>query len=92
MIEFVDVIALKALPGQRLWLRFSNGQEGIRDFADLLADPGPMFEPLRDQSFFERVYLDDDVPAWPNGLDLDATGLFMQLRDAGLLAPAAAAE
>lgn len=92
MIEFVDVVAVKALENHRLWLRFSNGQEGIRDFSDILGAGGPMFEPLKDQAFFERVFLDDDVPAWPNGLDLDATNLFMELRDAGLLTASAAAE
>jgi hypothetical protein len=91
-IEFVDVVALKPLADHRLWLRFSNGREGVRDLNDLIAKGGEMVEPLRDQVFFERVFLDDDVPAWPNGFDLDATNLHLEMDKAGLLTSSVAAE
>ena len=92
MIEFVDVVALKPLPGFRLWLRFSNGREGVRDFADILAQGGEMAEPLRDETFFSRVSLHNAVPAWPNGYEIDATNLHLELEEAGLLTSPVAAE
>jgi len=92
MIEFVDVVALKPLPGFKLWLRFSNGREGVRDFADILAEGGEMVAPLRDEAFFSRVTLHRTVPAWPNGYEIDATNLHRELAEAGLLSAPAAAE
>ncbi len=92
MIEYVDVIELKALPEYRLWLRFSNGKSGIRDFADILAEGGEVIEPIRDPEMFARAFLTMGVPTWPSGLQLDPTNLHMELRDAGLLASPVAAE
>jgi hypothetical protein len=69
---------------------FSDGSEGERDFADLIAEGGEMVEPLRDVAFFARVFLDDGVLTWPNGFDLDSIALHQEMKAAGLLrAPAA---
>ena len=87
-IPFVDVIRLKPLEGHKLWLRFSNGREGIRDLSQYIASGGPMVEPLKDQAFFARVFIESGAPAWPNGFDLDPINLCMGLRDAKLLSPA----
>ena len=35
MIEIVKVVALKAVGDRSLWLRFSDGQEGVRDCSDI---------------------------------------------------------
>ena len=85
MIEIVKVVALKVIGDHSLWLRFSDGQEGVRDCSDILAEGGPMVEPLRDPAMFRRAFLTFGVPSWPNGFDLDAINLHMELRDA--LAP-----
>jgi hypothetical protein len=38
---------------------------------------GPMFEPLRDATYFARVKLDEfGVPCWPNGADLAPETLY----------------
>ena len=92
MIEFVDVVAVKSLGDYRVWVRFSNGREGVRDFADMIAAGGEMVEPLRDKNLFQQVYVHDFVPAWPNGYEIDATNLHMEMQAAGLLSPAVAAE
>jgi len=85
MIKIVKLVALKALDDKRLWLRFSDGQEGIRDCTDILASEGPMVQPLRDPVMFRRVFLSFGVPSWPNGFDLDAINLHMDLESAGAL-------
>ncbi len=82
----VDVLRLKPLDGHRLWLRFSNGREGVRDLSDLIESGGPMVVPLADQSYFARVFIESGAPTWPNGFDLDPIQLYMELRDAKLLA------
>ena len=84
MIEIVKVIALKTVGDFSLSLRFSSGQEGVRDCADILAQGCPMVEPLRDPVMFRRLFLSFGLPSWPNGFDLDAINLHAQLRDAGL--------
>ena len=92
MIEFVDVVALKALGDYRVWVQFSNGSEGVRDFSDMIEEGGEMVAPLADKALFAEVYLHHSVPAWPNGFEIDATSLHMQMKAAGLLSTVAAAE
>ncbi|MFN0190906.1 MAG: DUF2442 domain-containing protein [Aestuariivirga sp.] len=91
MIKMIKVVGLKPLDGYRLWIRFSDGSEGIRDYADMIAEGGPMVEPLRDQQFFSKVFLSMGIPTWPNGYDVDAVALHMELERAGLLSSGVAA-
>ena len=85
MINMVKVTELKPLDDVRLWVRFSDGSEGIWDYSDMLAEGGPMVEPLRDPSFFKSVFISFGVPSWPNGFEVDAIALHMELDKAGLL-------
>lgn len=85
MTDIIKVAAIKPLDGARLWLRFSNGREGIRDCTDILAEGGPMVESLRDPAMFKRVFIECGVPAWPNGFDLDAIALYQEMDKAGVL-------
>ena len=48
MFELVDVLRVEQRGAYRLGLVFSDGTEGDRDFADLIAEGGEMVEPLRD--------------------------------------------
>jgi hypothetical protein len=89
-LPLVDVIRLRPLDGHRLWLRFTDGSEGVRDLSDMLAREGPMIEPLRDAAFLNRVFIEMGVPTWPNGFDLDPINLYMELGDAGALTRTAA--
>ena len=91
MIEIVKVAEVKPSGDHSLWMRFSDGSEGTRDFADLLAEDGHMIGPLKYPTMFGRVFLLLGVPTWPNGFDLDPINLHAELRSAGLLrAPSAA--
>jgi hypothetical protein len=84
-IALVDVTELKPVGDHVLWPKFSDGAEGIRDFSDIIAEGGPMVEPLRDPAFFKRTFISFGVPTWPNGYDADAINLYMELREAGVL-------
>lgn len=81
----VDVLRLRALDGHKLWLRFTDGSEGVRDLSDVIARGGEMVQPLKSPEFFARAFVEMGVPTWPNGFDLDPINLYMELRDAGAL-------
>lgn len=53
-----------------VWLRFRDGTEGEIDLRPALN--GPVFEPLRDPSYFRTFSLDPDFHTlvWPNGADI----------------------
>ncbi|SEG04772.1 DUF2442 domain-containing protein [Bosea lathyri] len=91
MIELIKLIEVRALEHPRLWLKFSDGREGVRDLSDLLTEGGAMVEPLRDPAMFARVFVQFGVPTWPNGFDLDAMALHDEMARAGLLSPPRAA-
>jgi hypothetical protein len=84
-LPMVDVLRLRPLDGHRLWLRFTDGSEGVRDLSGLIAEGGVMVEPLKSKEYFDRVFVELGAPTWPNGFDLDPINLYMQLRDAGAL-------
>jgi hypothetical protein len=86
----VDVLRVRALDCHRLWLRFSDGSEGVRDLTDLFAKGGSMVEPLKSPDYFARAFVEMGAPTWPNGFDLDPINLYIELRDAGALTPVAA--
>lgn len=59
----------------RVALRFSDGKEGIFDGRELLKRSGPLLDPLRDESYFKRVFIDAGALSWPNGLELSPARL-----------------
>jgi hypothetical protein len=81
----VDVLAVKPLEGFRLWVRFSDGREGVADLSGLRKRTGPMVQPLKDPVFFARVFVEAGVPTWPNGYDYAPSALYVEMRDAGAL-------
>jgi len=84
------IVRLEKLGGFRLRLRFSDGTEGVRDFSALVQEPGPMLEPLRDETYFNRVFLEYGALTWPNGFDLDSIALHHRMAAAGELSQVAA--
>ena len=89
-LPMVDVIRLRPLEGYRLWLRFTDGSEGVRDLTSIIHEGGLMVEPLKAPEYFARVFVEMGAPTWPNGFDLDPINLYMELRDAGALTRVAA--
>lgn len=57
--------------GYRLWLRFSDGAEGIVDLGPVLGeDPRPLFRETHTLDSFRRFRVDMDTVVWDSGLDL----------------------
>ncbi|MGO9742801.1 MAG: DUF2442 domain-containing protein [Roseiarcus sp.] len=85
----VDVVKVEPLDAFRLWVRFSDGNEGVADLSRLLTRTGSMVAPLKDPAFFDRVFVEAGAPTWPNGYDYAPSALYAEMREAGALKPAA---
>lgn len=90
--KLVKAVRVKALPGYRLDVAFSDGTGGVADISDFVTQVhGSMVVPLRDETFFAKVFVEMGVPTWPNGCDVDPSRLRMDLEAAGALRAAGAA-
>jgi hypothetical protein len=66
-----DIVAVEALPGYRVRLRFEDGVEGEVDIGRMVPFDG-VFAPLADPAEFSRVAVNHEIGTivWPNGVDL----------------------
>lgn len=58
----------------KIALTFDDETKGVVDFEDWL--DGPVFEPLRDPSEFQRFFIEAGAIAWPNGADIAPETLY----------------
>jgi hypothetical protein len=72
-----DVVDVKPLDDNRLYLRFEDGAEGVVDVSELIQFVG-VFAELRDKFAFDQVFVDPNLGtvAWPGGGDLDPDVLY----------------
>ena len=69
------VTHIKVLDGYRLEISFDDGVRGVVSLSDRLF--GPVFEPLKDPSFFAQARVDEfGAVTWPNGADLAPDALY----------------
>jgi hypothetical protein len=75
------VRSVSPLPSYSLRVVFVDGVEGDVDLSDRLF--GPVFEPLRDEAEFRKVFVDEfGAIAWPNGADLAPDAIYRRLSTA----------
>jgi len=72
----IKVIAARYLGDFQVALQFSDGREGVFDGHTLLDRSGSLLEPLRDESYFNRLFIDAGALCWPNGLELSPARLY----------------
>jgi hypothetical protein len=60
--------------GHRIHVVFHDGREKTLDFSAWLV--GPVFEPLKDQTYFRRFFLEGGTVNWPNGADIAPETLY----------------
>ena len=72
------VIEGRHVADHTLWLRFSDGAEGEVDLGPELS--GEVFEPLKDEEYFQRFFLDGGTVTWPNGADIAPETLYGQAK------------
>jgi len=70
----LDVVSVEYLDNYQLKLTFNNGIEGIVDLEPELY--GEIFEPLKDKSLFQKVFLTSRTIEWPNRADFAPEFLF----------------
>ena len=70
MNEMIHVTSVEPQPCHRLFLQFSNGDQGTLSLSDHLAFVGH-FAPLAKPEVFTNVYIDHGTLCWPGGIDLD---------------------
>jgi hypothetical protein len=74
-MEFLPtVIEAEYRGGYMIKLTFNDGVEETIDFAQWL--DGPVFEHLKDVSYFQRFFLEGGTVAWPNGADIAPETLY----------------
>jgi Protein of unknown function (DUF2442) len=88
----IDVIGVRPVGDHKLEIEFSDGTIGVRDFSFISEKTGPMVNPLKDSSYFARVFIEEGALTWPNGYDWDSLALHDEMKAAGLLRRADAAE
>jgi hypothetical protein len=62
------VIRAEYRGGYRIRLTFNDRQQMTVDFLQWL--DGPVFEPLRDETYFAGFFLDGGTGSWPNGANI----------------------
>lgn len=75
---------VRPLADFRLEVKFADGTRGLVVMARLLARDCGVFEPLREFSLFNQVFVDDGVVTWPGGLDLAPDTMHEELGKAGV--------
>ncbi|MBI3679598.1 MAG: DUF2442 domain-containing protein [Acidobacteria bacterium] len=69
-----SVIRAEYRGGHRIHMTFNDNSEKTIDFRQWL--DGPVFEPLKNQSYFRRFFLDGGTVVWPNGADVAPETLY----------------
>jgi hypothetical protein len=54
--------------GYRIRVTFHDGTRKTVDFGRWLL--GPIFQPLKDEAYFQRFFVDGGTVTWPNGADI----------------------
>lgn len=79
------ITKVKPLENFKIWLKFSDGTEGIVDLSDL-AGKG-VFSVWEDPKIFRSVFIDPETRtiAWPGGIDLCPDSLYAEVSGADTL-------
>ena len=83
---------VKVVAPHVLRVTFADGFSGVHDFKALADEGGGVAEPLRDASYFGRVFLEYGALTWPNGYDMCPDWLRMEMDQDGAAKGIAAAE
>lgn len=80
------IIRVYPVGGHKLDIAFADGARGVFDMDWIFERIGPMNEPLRDESYFARVFLENGALTWPNGFDLSPWNIRRRMEEAGVIA------
>ena len=90
-MEFLPTVVRVTYDGAfRIHLTFNDSLQGSVDLESWLE--GPIFEPLRDRTSFQRFFLDGGTVVWPNGADIAPEALYEAVKSATTARPRAGAD
>ena len=64
----------------KLVCEFSDGKIIEYDMSYIQEEEGPMVDPLKDELFFNQVFIQDGDVIWPNGYDLNPEVIYREGR------------
>ncbi len=73
-----DVKSIEYKGGYTYHIVFDDGKSGDVDFSEYIGR-GPVFEPLRDASFFKNATIESGTISWPNGVDIAPETLYAKI-------------
>lgn len=73
------IVEVKPLADYRVWIKFSDGSEGIVDLSELVGKG--VFTAWKDVNFFNSVFIDPEshTIAWEGGIDLCPDTLYAKV-------------
>ena len=74
MTTLPTVIRAEHRGGYRIRVTFNDGSQKTIDFGRWLN--GPVFEPLKEEAYFRRFFIEGGTVAWPNGADIAPETLY----------------
>ena len=77
----IKILKARYLGDFQIELQFSDGFIGLFDGNDLLNRKGPLLDPLRNESFFRRYYIEAGALSWPHGLELSPARLYQSCQE-----------
>lgn len=81
----IKIVHARWIKDQEIALAFSDGSEGVYDFAPLLELKTPLTQPLQDTTAFQKFFLELGALCWANGLEFNAAKLHSDLLAANRL-------
>jgi hypothetical protein len=76
----IKLTSAHCLENFQVALVFSDGREGVFDGHTLLSRTGSLLVALRNESYFQRLFIDAGALCWPNGLELSPARLYESCR------------
>ncbi|HMW38815.1 MAG: DUF2442 domain-containing protein [Saprospiraceae bacterium] len=78
-MELVWVTKAEYIKRYKIKILFNGMTEGIVDLENLLK--GPVFEPLKEESFFKQFSINSWTLEWPNGADFAPEYLYQLAKE-----------